>query len=582
MNIQNFLLKHIHQACQLTRIKSLSHLITIQPSTHIRFGDYQINGLITISKTLKIPIKKLAEEIISVFCCKNIAQTIKFENPGFINIFLKPKWIEEQINHISLLSNFGIIAKKIQTIVIDYSSPNIAKEMHVGHLRSTVIGDSVARVLSFLGHKVIRVNHIGDWGTQFGMIIAYIKKNKPYYFPLKKTHTLSILEKYYQSAKKQYDNDPIFAKLARHYVVKLQAGDTECHRLWRYLVNISILNNQKLYKKLNITLKKTDIKGESTYHSMLSDIVKDLRTKKLAILSNNAIVVPLENYYINKYHTSFGVIIQKKDGGYLYSTTDIACIKYRCEILHADRIIYYTDSRQQQHLMQAKKIADLAGYTKKSILLEHHICGMLLQKNNKPFQTRSGNTLKLITLLDEAFNRAYRIIYHKNPNLRYTQLNKLAHIISVGAIKYAELSKNRTTNYIFNWNNILNFEGNTALYIQYAYTRIFSIFKKLNRLELKKQYFYIRLYKREEILLAICLLKLHETIVTVAKYGTPHILCSYLHKTSVLFSSFYENCPILTEKNIYIKCSRLQLSLFTAHVLKTGLNLLGIKTSEYM
>lgn len=582
MNIQNFLLKCMLQACQVLKIESVSYALIVKPSSHIQFGDYQINGLINMSKKLNISTEQLAQKLIAAFNNDHIVKKIKFEKPGFINIFLKSEWIANQINNITELPNFGIITDNPKTIIIDYSGPNIAKEMHVGHLRSTVIGDSIVRILSFLGHKVIRVNHIGDWGTQFGMMIAYIKHNKPKFSLSKKNHKLSVLEHFYQAAQKQYNNDPKFSKLARDYVVKLQNGDNYCQKLWRYLVNLSILNNQKLYSKLNITLKITDIKGESSYHHMLSNIITDLKKKKLAIISDNAVIVPMKHSYTNKHNISFGVIIQKKDGGYLYSTTDIACIKYRCKILKADRIIYYTDSRQKQHLMQAWKIANLAGYIKKSVSLEHHMCGMLLNKNGKPFKTRSGDTLKLTTFLNKAFSKAYYLIHQKNPKLGYSKLSKLAHIISIGSIKYAELSRNRTTNYIFNWNNILNFEGNTALYIQYAYTRIFSIFKKLNRSNLNKTSLHIKLYTQEEKRLAISLLQFNETIFIVADKGTPHLLCSYLYKVSILFSLFYEHCPILSEKEIHIQYSRLQLSLFTAHILKKGLNLLGIKTPEYM
>lgn len=584
MNIQFFLSKLVYQTCQLTQIKPLAYLITVSQSTHVRFGDYQINGFIDAAKKLHISIEKLATEFISIFNhnTQNIAKTIKFVKPGFINIYIKSKWIETQINYMTSSPNFGIFTKHPKTIVIDYSSPNIAKEMHVGHLRSTIIGDSIVRILSFIGHKVIRANHIGDWGTQFGMIIAYIKKNKLDNFLFKKINNVSVLEKIYQKSKKKYDTDSNFAKLSRNYVVKLQKGDYFCQKLWQYLVHVSVKNNQKLYSKLNVTLKKQDIKGESAYQNMLPDIVKDLKNKKLAITNDNTVIVFLKNAHINKHGTPFGVIIQKKDGGYLYSTTDIACIKYRCKTLNADRIIYYTDSRQKQHIMQAWKIADLAGYTKTTTILEHHICGILLNKNGKPFQTRSGNTIKLVTLLNEAFIRAKKLINNKNPKLGYKQLNKLSNIISIGSIKYSELSKNRTTNYIFNWNNILNFEGNTALYIQYACTRIFSIFKKLNRYNFQEKNLKIILYTQNEKLLAICLLQFHETIFIIEKQGTPHLLCSYLYKLSGLFSSFYENCPILTESNTCIKNSRLQLSLLTFHILKTGLNLLGIKIPEYI
>lgn len=322
--------------------------------------------------------------------------------------------------------------------------------------------------------------------------------------------------------------------------------------------------------------------GESSYQNMLPNVVMDLKNKKIAITSKGATVVFLHNSYPNKHNPDFGIIIQKQDGGYLYSTTDIACIKYRCETLRADRIIYYTDSRQKQHLIQAWEIAKKAGYVKKTISLEHHVCGMLFSKNGKPFKTRSGNAIKLTTLLDEAFKKALHIIQNKNPNLEHNKINKLAYIISIGAIKYSELSRNRTTNYTFSWDNMFKFEGNTAPYIQYAYTRIFSILKRFNKINFKNKHYSIQLHSNTEIALAICLLQFHETIIIVSNKGTPHILCAYLYKLSVLFSLFYENCPILQEHDIYIQNSRLQLISLTGRILKTGLNLLGIEIIEYM
>ncbi|WP_159715302.1 arginine--tRNA ligase [Blochmannia endosymbiont of Camponotus nipponensis] len=581
MNIQNFLLKKIHQALLIITNESVSNLIQVQQSTKKIFGNYQINGLITISKKLNLPVEELAKKIIKFINLNNIAQTIKIEKPGFINIFLDPQWISHQINNIFFMSNLGFTPIIPKTVVIDYSSPNLAKEMHVGHLRSTVIGDSIARILSFLGHNVIRANHIGDWGTQFGMLIAYIEKNKQPELLLHKTIQLSTLEHFYQEAKKIYDIDPTFAELSRSYVLKLQKGEKYYRQIWQRLVDISILNNQKIYTRLNITLKKSDTIGESFYNDMLPGIISDLKNKGLTTTSNGATIVPIENYH-NKQGDPFGVIIQKKDGAYLYSTTDIACIKYRCKILHADRIIYYIDSRQKQHLTQAWEIANKAGYIGQSVLLEHHICGMMLGTDGKPFKTRSGNALKLKTLLDEALERARCLILNKNPNLKLAKVNKLAHIISIGAVKYSELSKNRITDYIFNWNSMLNFEGNTAPYIQYACTRIFSIFKRFKQLDSQFERNTIQLETTEEILLAICLLQFEEIIITVANQGTPHILCSYLYKLSVLFSSFYENCPIVKVNNTHIKYSRLKLALITARILKKGLNLLGIKTVRYM
>lgn len=582
MNIQKYLLKKTNQALNAIGIKHCSNIIKIQQTNKKKFGNYQINGLINIAKTINISTEQLIHNIIKFLNFNYIAEKIKIEQPGFINIFINPKWIENQINYIFFSLRFGVSPIHPQIIIIDYSGPNVAKEMHVGHLRSTVIGDSIARILSFLGHHVIRANHIGDWGTHFGMLIAYIKKHKDHKFLLTKTISLSILEHLYQQAKIEYDINPNFAALSRYYVLKLQQGDKNCCNIWKNLVKISIINNQKIYTRLNITLKKQDIMGESMYRVLLPDIITDLKKKGLAVVSNQATVVFIEHSH-NKLGKPFGVIIQKKDGAYLYSTTDIACIKYRCEILQADKIIYYTDSRQKQHIAHAWEIAKKSGYTKESTSLEHHMCGMLLEKHGTPFKTRSGNALKLITLLDEALKRAYYLILNKNSKLTNHQINKLAHIISIGAIKYSELSKNRTINYIFNWDNVLNFEGNTAPYIQYAYTRIASIIRcAFVHPNSQIENNHIILNTQEEIELALCLLQFEETLIIVSNRGIPHLLCSYLYKLSVLFSSFYEHCPILKNNNLIIKYSRLKLAILTARILKKGLNLLGIKTINYM
>lgn len=582
MNIQQFLLKKIYQAFIKNEIKSFFNLIKLQQTSKKNFGNYQINGLITISKKTNIPIEILINKIKNSLHLNNIAEKIQIAAPGFINIFLHPKWIEKNINHIFSSFREGVsLITHIQNIIIDYSGPNIAKEMHVGHLRSTVIGDSIARILSFLGHNVTRVNHIGDWGTQFGMLIAYIKKNKFHQSLLNNTISLSTLENFYQKAKIEYDINSHFAELSRNYVVKLQKGDPCCRNIWNTIVKISILNNQKIYSRLNITLKNNNIMGESVYHKLIPSIIQDLKNKELAVVSNKAIVVFIEHSQ-NKSGQPFGVIIQKKDGAYLYSTTDIACIKYRCETLQANKIIYYTDSRQKQHLAHAWEIAKKAGYIKNNVSLEHHTCGMLLEKTGKPFKTRSGNVIKLITLLDEALKRARSLILYKNPKLSTEHIEKLAHIISIGAIKYSELSKHRTTNYIFNWNNILNFEGNTAPYIQYAYTRIISIIKRSPHSKSQIKNTNILLNTTQEISLALCLLQFEEILITTSNYGTPHILCSYLYKLSVLFSHFYEHCPVIQTNNTYIQYSRLKLVILTARILKQGLNLLGIKTIQYM
>lgn len=549
----------------------------VRQSTKAQFGDYQANGVMAIAKQLGLPPLVLAEKVVSLLDLKGIARKVDIAGSGFINIFLDPRWLENQLTKALSSLRLGVDSVTAKTIVVDYSAPNIAKEMHVGHLRSTIIGDTSVRTLTFLGHNVIRANHVGDWGTQFGMLIAYLEKLQD---GSEAEIQLSSLEKFYRAAKKHYEEDPAFAEHARSYVVKLQGGDDYCRRMWRKLVDITMTQNQKTYDRLNITLKSNDIMGESLYNNMLPGIVADLKAKGIAVESEGAIVVLLDEFK-NKEGKPIEVIIQKKDGAYLYTTTDIACAKYRYETLKADRIIYYIDSRQHQHLMQSWAIVRKAGYVPESVLLEHHMFGMMLGKDGKPFKTRDGGTIKLNELLDEALERARRLIATKNPAMDAAELEKLAQIVSIGAVKYADLSKNRTTDYVFNWDNMLNFEGNTAPYMQYAYTRIASIFKRSgqNKQQLSGD---ILLEAKQETQLAVRLLQLEEAIVTVAYDGTPHVLCAYLYNLAVLFSAFYKHCPILNAKNETLRQSRLQLALLTARTLKQGLDLLGIKTVERM
>ncbi|MDN6652249.1 MAG: arginine--tRNA ligase, partial [Enterobacterales bacterium] len=391
---------------------------------------------------------------------------------------------------------------------------------------------------------------------------------------------LSDLEAFYREAKKHYDEDAAFAERARAYVVKLQGGDEYCREMWRKLVDITMSQNQKNYQRLNVTLTKDDVMGESLYNSMLPGIVADLKAKGLAVESEGATVVFLDEYK-NKDGEPMGVIIQKKDGGYLYTTTDIACAKYRYETLGADRVLYYIDSRQHQHLMQAWTIVRKAGYVPDSVSLEHHMFGMMLGKDGKPFKTRSGGTIKLSDLLDEAVERAGKLIAEKNPDLSSEELAKLVDVVGIGAVKYADLSKSRTTDYIFDWDNMLAFEGNTAPYMQYAYTRVSSVFKRAG-IDEKSLTGDIVLTEDREKALAARLIQFEETITQVAREGTPHVMCTYLYDLAGLFSSFYEACPILTAESEEQRNSRLKLAALTARTLKTGLDTLGIETVERM
>ncbi|HIC2037704.1 arginine--tRNA ligase [Enterobacter soli] len=550
----------------------------VRQSAKVQFGDYQANGVMAVAKKLGMPPRQLAEQVLTHLDLAGIASKTEIAGPGFINIFLDPAFLASNVDAALKSDRLGVTQPEAQTIVIDYSAPNVAKEMHVGHLRSTIIGDASVRTLEFLGHNVIRANHVGDWGTQFGMLIAYLEKQQQ---ENAGEMALADLEGFYREAKKHYDEDEVFAERARSYVVKLQGGDAYFLEMWRKLVDITMSQNQLTYNRLNVTLTRDDVMGESLYNPMLPGIVADLKAKGLAVESEGATVVFLDEYK-NKEGEPMGVIIQKKDGGYLYTTTDIACAKYRYETLHADRVLYYIDSRQHQHLMQAWTIVRKAGYVPDSVPLEHHMFGMMLGKDGKPFKTRAGGTVKLADLLDEALERARRLVAEKNPDMSADELEKLANAVGIGAVKYADLSKNRTTDYVFDWDNMLAFEGNTAPYMQYAYTRVLSVFRKANIDESVLANAAVQISEDREAQLAARLLQFEETLSVVARDGTPHVMCAYLYDLAGLFSGFYEHCPILSAENEEVRNSRLKLAQLTAKTLKLGLDTLGIETVERM
>ncbi|EOF5431979.1 arginine--tRNA ligase [Salmonella enterica] len=577
MNIQALLSEKVSQA-MIAAGAPADCEPQVRQSAKVQFGDYQANGMMAVAKKLGMAPRQFAEQVLTHLDLSGIASKVEIAGPGFINIFLEPAFLAEQVQQALASERLGVSQPTRQTIVVDYSAPNVAKEMHVGHLRSTIIGDAAVRTLEFLGHHVIRANHVGDWGTQFGMLIAWLEKQQQ---ENAGDMALADLEGFYRDAKKHYDEDEAFAERARNYVVKLQSGDTYFREMWRKLVDITMTQNQITYDRLNVTLTRDDVMGESLYNPMLPGIVADLKAKGLAVESEGATVVFLDEFK-NKEGDPMGVIIQKKDGGYLYTTTDIACAKYRYETLHADRVLYYIDSRQHQHLMQAWTIVRKAGYVPDSVPLEHHMFGMMLGKDGKPFKTRAGGTVKLADLLDEALERARRLVAEKNPDMPADELEKLANAVGIGAVKYADLSKNRTTDYIFDWDNMLAFEGNTAPYMQYAYTRVLSVFRKADIDEQALASAPVIISEDREAQLAARLLQFEETLTVVAREGTPHVMCAYLYDVAGLFSGFYEHCPILSAENDAVRNSRLKLAQLTAKTLKLGLDTLGIETVERM
>ena len=577
MNIQSILSKKIKQAMIAAGADAQCEAL-VRQSGKVQFGDYQANGIMPAAKKLGLNPREFAQSVLDKAELQDIAEKTEIAGPGFINIFLKDTWLADKISCAVQDPKLGVHNPEKQTVVVDYSSPNVAKEMHVGHLRSTIIGDAVVRTLEFLGNHVIRANHVGDWGTQFGMLIAYLEK-------MENEHAsemeLSDLEAFYRAAKKHYDEDPVFAEKARNYVVKLQSGDEYCRTMWQKLVKITMQQNQHNYDRLNVTLTDKDVMGESLYNPMLPGIVEDLKKQGLAVEDDGALVVYLDEFK-NKDGDPMGVIVQKKDGGFLYTTTDIAAAKYRYETLKANRALVFSDTRQSQHMQQAWLITRKAGYVPASFQLEHKNFGMMLGKDGKPFKTRSGDTVKLADLLDEAIERAGVLISQKSTALSEQEKADVIEAVGIGSVKYADLSKNRTTDYVFDWDNMLSFEGNTAPYMQYAYTRIRSIFNRSQIALSEVEQAQLSITDEKERALAIKLLQFEEAIQIVAKDGTPHVLCAYLYELAGVFSSFYEHCPILNNEDQQVKLSRLKLALLTERTLKQGLDLLGIKTVEKM
>ena len=571
MNIQTLINDKVSQALEAAGAPAGSPA-AVRQSAKAQFGDYQANGVMGVAKKLGTNPREFAQKVLDVLDLDGIASKTEIAGPGFINIFLSEAFLAKQAEEALADSRLGVALEKQQTIVVDYSAPNVAKEMHVGHLRSTIIGDAVVRTLEFQGHNV------GDWGTQFGMLIANLERVQ------KETNEVSMeladLEAFYRQSKKFYDEDEEFAAKARSYVVKLQSGDEYCAEMWKKLVDITMVHNQRNYDRLNVSLTSNDVMGESMYNDMLPGIIADLEEKGIAQEDDGAQVVFLDEYK-NKDGEPMGVIVQKRDGGFLYTTTDIACAKYRYETLGADRVLYFIDSRQHQHLMQAWTIVRKAEYVPEEVTLEHHAFGMMLGKDGRPFKTRAGGTVRLVDLLDEAQVRAQKLIESKNPELDTEEKENIAKTVAMAAVKYADLSKHRTTDYIFDWDNMLAFEGNTAPYMQYAYTRVASIFAKAD-ISMDNVTGDIKITDEKEKGLIAKLLQFEEAVQMVSREGQPHIMCSYLFELAGQFSSFYEACPILVAEDETVKQSRLKLAALTAKTIKQGLSLLGIDTLERM
>jgi arginyl-tRNA synthetase len=556
--------------------EGLSPAIQVENTKDRSNGDFASNIAMMLAKPAGMKPRDLAEKLVAALPADDGIAKVEIAGPGFLNFFQNSDALAQRLEAALADDKLGVRkAGNPQRVVVDLSAPNLAKEMHVGHLRSTIIGDGVARVLEFLGDSVIRQNHVGDWGTQFGMLLAYMQEN-----PIAAESELSDLEGFYRAAKKRFDESAEFADRARHLVVQLQAGDAECLRLWNRFNDISLSHCQAIYDRLGVKLSMADVKGESAYNADLANVIADLQAKGLLTEDNGAQCVFMDEFK-NSEGNPLPLIVQKAGGGYLYATTDLAATRYRANVLKADRALYFVDQRQALHFQMVFAAARLAGFVPASMELEHMGFGTMNGPDGKPFKTRDGGTVKLVELLDEAEQRAYALVKDKNPELAEDELRQIGRVVGIASVKYADLSKHRTSDYRFNFELMLSFEGNTAPYLLYAYTRVASILRKLGKdvAEIGGQ---ISIEAPQEQALAGKLAQFADTLNNVAGKGEPHLLCAYLYDLAGLFSSFYENCPILAAGDQATQQSRLRLAALTGRTLKQGLELLGLETLERM
>lgn len=548
-----------------------------------KFGDYQANVALSLGNRLGKQPRAIASTIVEKLDVSAICEPPQIAGPGFINLKLKTPYLEAQLNAIQTDPRLGVpTAKTPQREIVDFSSPNIAKEMHVGHLRSTIIGDSIARILEFRGHDVLRLNHVGDWGTQFGMLIAYLREVYPEALTTANALDIGDLVSFYRQAKQRFDADESFQETARQEVVRLQAGAQDTIHAWKLLCEQSRREFQIIYDLLGIRVTE---RGESFYNPLLPGIVADLEKSGLLVESQGAKCVFLEGF-TNREGEPLPLIVQKSDGGYNYATTDLASLRYRIQQDEAKRIIYVTDAGQGNHFAQFFQVARKAGWVPEDVELVHVPFGLVLGDDGKKFKTRSGDTVRLRDLLDEAIARARADLENRLQEYGRVETEEFiahaAQVIGISAVKYADLSQNRTSNYVFSYDKMLSLKGNTAPYMLYAYVRTQGISREGNvDFEQLGADAKILLETDTELTLAKHLLQLSEVIGEVEQDLLPNRLCEYLYQLSDKFNKFYENCPVLqTEEPV--RTSRLALCNLTAKTLKLGLSLLGISVLERM
>jgi arginyl-tRNA synthetase len=575
--------------------------ILARPCPDPKFGDYQSNALMSLAKARKLNPRRLATEVLARLDLSEFCGQVEIAGAGFLNFRLKISALTQTLESAAKGEHlFFNRAAQPKTVVIDFSSPNVAKPMHVGHIRSTILGDSLARTLRLLGHRVITDNHIGDWGTQFGMLLLGWKQHlNP---GALKADPIGEMERLYKLISTASKSDEKVLEAVRLELVKLQNGDEENLKIWREMIALSERQFDEIYSRLGV--KFDQALGESFYNPRLKPLVDELLARGIARESEGAIAVFFDDNPQLKEHPA---LIRKSDGGFNYTTTDLATLEYRLETWQPDEIIYVTDGRQQLHFQQlfaafrkwqsatsegrvtrvretsdekSLGLAELA--PPKDVKLAHVWFGSILGEDGRPFKTRSGETVKLADLLDEAEDRAFKIVSDKNPDLPEAQRRDIARVVGTGAVKYADLLPNRQSDYVFSWDKMLALNGNTAPYLQYACTRIRSIFRKAGETSnIEHRTSNIELTAAEEIALAKHLLNFGLTLEAVAEEYRPNFLCNFLYELAGKFTAFYENCPVLKAHDA-ARASRLALCDLTARVLKQGLETLGIETVEQM
>ena len=550
----------------------------VRPSEH---ADAQVNGALALAKSLgKSPRDVVALVLEHAGDMSDVCSDLQVAGPGFVNVVFADRFLAEQLSlamRDELLGVAPVSTKR--TFVVDYSAPNVAKEMHVGHLRSTIIGDALVRMLRFVGHDVVRENHIGDWGTPFGMLIEHLVDLGE----ADAAHELGVgdLDGFYKEARRKFDADDTFKERARARVVALQGGDADTLRLWKTLVSESTKYFNHVYAMLDVLLTDDDLAGESKYNSLLPEVVQRLSRLGMLVESDGAEVV-FPDGFSNRDGDPLPLIIRKGDGGYNYATTDLACVIDRVENIGADVSLYVVGAPQAQHLQMIESVSRSAGWLSADSDMVHVAFGSVLGSDRKMLKSRSGDAVKLASLLEEAVDRASKAITEKNPDMADAQREEVARMIGIGAVKYSDLSSDRVKDYVFDWDRMLSFEGNTAPYLQYAHARICSIFRRAGVERNVMRNVVPTLEAPQERALALRLLQFDAAVWDALDKYSPHRLCTYLYDLASEFTTFYEHCPVLRADSDQLRDSRLFLCDATARIMHAGLSVLGIRAPEMM